>query len=92
MPERAYRKMVISLKRNSTFVEAAQFCNCCILFSGLSAPPVTCPYRAEQATGLAGGYDSTGLFVAGLFMLLEISHFFKPYYARNYARIQGVNF
>ena len=57
MPERAYRKMVISLKRNSTFVEAAQFCNCCILFSGLSAPPVTCPYRAEQATGLAGGYD-----------------------------------
>ena len=57
MPERAYRKMVISLKRNSTFVEAAQFCNCCILFSGLSAPPVPCPYRAEQATGLAGGYD-----------------------------------
>ena len=57
MPERAYRKMVISLKRNSTFVEAVQFCNCCILFSGLSAPPVTCPYRAEQATGLAGGYD-----------------------------------
>ena len=49
--------MVISLKRNSTFVEAAQFCNCCILFGGLSAPPVTCPYRAEQATGLAGGYD-----------------------------------
>ena len=57
MPERAYRKMVISLKRNSTFVEAVQFCNCCILFCGLSAPPVTCPYRAEQATGLAGGYD-----------------------------------
>ena len=56
--------MVISLKRNSTFVEAAQFCNCCILFSGLSAPPVTCPYRAEQATGLAGGYDS--LVLAGL--------------------------
>ena len=26
-------------------------------FGGLSAPPVTCPYRAEQATGLAGGYD-----------------------------------
>ena len=26
-------------------------------FSGLSAPPVACPYRAEQATGLAGGYD-----------------------------------
>ena len=28
-------------------------------FSGLSAPPVTCPYRAEQATGLAGGHDYT---------------------------------
>ena len=26
-------------------------------FGGLSAPPVICPYRAEQATGLAGGYD-----------------------------------
>ena len=26
-------------------------------FSGLSATPVTCPYRDEQATGLAGGYD-----------------------------------
>ena len=26
-------------------------------FGGLSALPVTCPYRAEQATGLAGGHD-----------------------------------
>ena len=26
-------------------------------FGGLSAPPVICPYRAEQATGLAGGHD-----------------------------------
>ena len=26
-------------------------------FGGLSALPVICPYRAEQATGLAGGYD-----------------------------------
>ena len=26
-------------------------------FRGLSAQPVTCPYRAEQATGFAGGYD-----------------------------------
>ena len=26
-------------------------------FGGLSALPVTCPYRAEQATDLAGGYD-----------------------------------
>ena len=28
-------------------------------FRGLSALPVPCPYRAEQATGLAGGYDYT---------------------------------
>jgi len=27
-------------------------------FRGLSALPVICPYRAEQATGLAGGLDS----------------------------------
>ena len=27
------------------------------LFRGLSALPAPCPYRAEQATGLAGGYD-----------------------------------
>jgi hypothetical protein len=26
-------------------------------FGGLSAQPVTGPYRAEQTTGLAGGYD-----------------------------------
>jgi len=26
-------------------------------FGGLSAQPVICPYRAEQTTGLAGGYD-----------------------------------
>ncbi|HEX9062374.1 MAG TPA: hypothetical protein VF941_19555, partial [Clostridia bacterium] len=26
-------------------------------FGGLSALPVTCPYRAEQATSLAGGHD-----------------------------------
>ena len=29
------------------------------LFRGLSALPAPCPYRAEQATGLAGGYDYT---------------------------------
>ena len=28
-------------------------------FRGLSALPAPCPYRAEQATGLAGGYDYT---------------------------------
>lgn len=56
------------------------------------------PSRLEQsekkgrAASTARPFYSTGLFVAWLFMLLEISHFFKPYYARNYARIQGVNF
>ena len=28
-------------------------------FGGLSAPPVWCPFRAEQASGLAGGLDLT---------------------------------
>ena len=28
------------------------------LFSRLLALPAPCPYRAEQATGFAGGYDS----------------------------------
>jgi len=32
-------------------------------FGGLSAPPVICPYRAEQATGLAGGYDYFLIFI-----------------------------
>ena len=73
MPERAYRKMVISFKHNSIFVEAAQFCNCCFLFSGLSAPPVTCPYRAEQATGLASGYDWEETFVKCNNSVLQIA-------------------
>ena len=37
-------------------------------FGGLSAPPVTCPYRAEQATGLAGGYD----FELNTFIVVEV--------------------
>ena len=44
------------LKMVATFVTVEQFA-CVGHFSGLSAPPVTCPYRTEQATGTAGGYD-----------------------------------
>ena len=40
----------------ATSVAVGQFCKCRI-FQWASATPVTCPYRAEQATGLAGGYD-----------------------------------
>ncbi len=40
------------------------------LFRGLLALPVSCPYRAEQTTGLAGGYD-----------FLLFWHFLKKYFA-----------
>ena len=40
----------------AAFAAAGHICGC-QFFGGLSALPVTCPYRAEQATGFAGGYD-----------------------------------
>ena len=41
-------------------------------FGGLSTLPVICPYRAEQATGLAGGYDC--LFHSAVRALLTLSN------------------
>ena len=45
-------------------------------FGGLSAPPVTCPYRAEQATGLAGGHDFGAFYKAKGSNLCNATKFF----------------
>lgn len=39
-----------------SFVAVGWACKC-QFFSGPSAPTATYPYRSEQTTGLAGGYD-----------------------------------
>ena len=39
---------------------SSAFLRLLFLFSRLSALPAPCPYRAEQATGFAGGYDCGG--------------------------------
>ena len=40
----------------ASFVAAEQVCKRCF-FGGFSAPPVLCPYRSEQPSGFADGYD-----------------------------------